>query len=118
MSDKVEGKTITKKDLILRIADTMGIKRNLSRDIVQTFLDEITDELAAGNRIELRDFGIFEVRTRRRRQARNPKTGESVQVPPKRIVSIKPGKKMKQIIEASTRQNHDSNPPPNPAAGS
>jgi len=100
MGSRVGGQTITKKDLVLRISDITGQKQSVTRDIIQHFIDEITHELAEGNRLELRDFGVFEVRARRSRRARNPKTGAQVEVPPKRIVTIKPGKKMKEKINA------------------
>ncbi|MCK6440832.1 MAG: integration host factor subunit beta [Planctomycetes bacterium] len=98
MAEKIDGNTVTKKDLVLRIAESTGHKQSVTRVIIQEFIDEIIGELASGNRLELRDFGVFEVRFRHPRQARNPKTGEQVQVPPKRVVTIKPGKKMKDII--------------------
>lgn len=98
MASRVRGSTITKKDLILRISEATGQKQTVTRDIIRQFIDEITDELAQGNRLELRDFGVFEVRARRSRRARNPKTGAHIEVPPKRVVTIKPGKKMKEKI--------------------
>ena len=101
MAQKISGKTITKKDLILRVADITGQRQSVARDIIQSFIDEIVAELVSGNRLELRDFGVFEVRRREPRKARNPKTGAQVQVPPKRIVTIKPGKLMKERINAA-----------------
>ncbi len=98
MAKKIAGQTITKKDLVLRVAEKSGLKQAVVRDTVQSFIDEIIKELVAGNRLELRDFGVFEVRSRQPRQARNPKTGVQVQVPSKRVVTIKPGKKMKELI--------------------
>jgi len=98
MAQKIDGRTITKRDLVFRIASNSKLKQAMVRDIVQAFIDEIIGELAIGNRIELRDFGVFEVRIRHQRKARNPKTGQQVDVPPKRIVTIKAGKKMKDLI--------------------
>lgn len=95
MSDK---STITKKELVLRIAERTEQKQTVTRDIIQMFIDEVISELAQGNRLELRDFGVFEVKIRKARKARNPKTGAEVQVPEKRVVTIKPGKKMKDEI--------------------
>jgi integration host factor subunit beta len=92
------GSTVTKKDLVLRIADATGQPQSIARDLVQRFIDEIIVELAQGNRVELRDFGVFEVRVRRGRRARNPKTGAPIDVPSKRSVIIKAGKKMKDQI--------------------
>jgi len=91
-------RTITKKELVLRIAEQTHQKQTVTRDIIQLFIDEVITELARGNRLELRDFGVFEVKVRKARKARNPKTGDEVRVPEKRVVTIKPGKKMKEQI--------------------
>lgn len=91
-------RTITKKELVLRIAEKTHQKQTVTRDIIQLFIDEVINELARGNRLELRDFGVFEVKVRKSRKARNPKTGAEVRVPEKRVVTIKPGKKMKEEI--------------------
>ncbi|KAA0211095.1 integration host factor subunit beta [bacterium] len=115
-------RTITKKELVLRIAERTQQKQTITRDIIQLFIDEVIHELASGNRMELRDFGVFEVKTRRARKARNPKTGQEVRVPEKRVVSIKPGKKMKELInrlaaEREAAQNAQAASPPQPASG-
>jgi integration host factor subunit beta len=73
--------TITKKALIDRIAENTQAKRVVVKRIVQSFLDEIINELAEDNRLEFRDFGVFETRTRAARVAQNPKTLQRVQVP-------------------------------------
>lgn len=91
-------RTITKKELVLRIAEKTQQKQTITRDIIQMFIDDVIHELARGNRLELRDFGVFEVKVRKARKARNPKTGAEVRVPEKRVVTIKPGKKMKEEI--------------------
>lgn len=88
--------TVTKKDLIDRIADQTGTKRVVVKRIVQSFLDEIIKELGKGNRLEFRDFGVFECKVRAARIAQNPKTLERVQVPEKRTVKFKIGRMMKQ----------------------
>lgn len=90
--------TITKKELIDRIAEETQAKRILVKRVVQSFLDEIVDELARGNRLEFRDFGIFETRTRSSRIAQNPKTLERVQVPSKRSIKFKMGRLMKSRL--------------------
>jgi len=87
--------TITKKELIDRIAETTQAKRVMVKRVVQSFLDEIVMELSQDNRLEFRDFGIFETRTRSSRTAQNPKTLERVQVPSKRSVKFKMGRMMK-----------------------
>jgi integration host factor subunit beta len=90
--------TITKKELIDRIAESTQAKRIVVKRIVQTFLDEVVDELAKENRLEFRDFGVFETRTRAARVAQNPKTLEQVQVPSKKTVKFKMGRLMKQKL--------------------
>lgn len=91
-------KTITKKDLVDRIADATGQKRVLVKRIIQNFLEEIVDELGRGNRLEFRDFGVFELRDRAARIAQNPKTMEKVRVPSKRTVKFKVGRLMKERL--------------------
>ena len=90
--------TITKKELIDRIAEATQAKRVVVKRIVQSFLDEIINELATDNRLEFRDFGVFETRIRSSRVAQNPKTLERVHVPPKRSVKFKMGRLMKEKL--------------------
>ena len=87
--------TVTKKEMVDRIADQTKSKRVVVKQIVQSFLDEIIAELGQGNRLEFRDFGVFETKMRAARTAQNPKTLERVQVPPKRTVKFKVGRLMK-----------------------
>ena len=87
--------TVTKMELVDRIADQTKSKRVVVKQIVQDFLDEIIDELGRGNRLEFRDFGVFEVKSRAARIAQNPKTLQRVHVPPKRTVKFKSGRLMK-----------------------
>ena len=91
--------TVTKKELVDRIADATLGKHVQVKKVVQGFLDEIIEELAKGNRLEFRDFGVFEVRHRAARVAQNPKTLERVQVPAKRTVRFKAGRLMKQKLQ-------------------
>jgi integration host factor subunit beta len=90
--------TITKKDLIDRIADKTGNKRVVVKRIIQSFLDDIVEELGRGNRLEFRDFGVFESKVRQARVAQNPKTLERVEVPEKRTVKFKVGRVMKMKL--------------------
>ena len=90
--------TITKKELIDRIAEQTQAKRVVVKRVVQSFLDEIISELSRSNRLEFRDFGVFEVRTREARVAQNPKTLERVKVPAKRTVKFKMGRLMKEKL--------------------
>lgn len=92
--------TITKKELIDRIADSTQAKRVVVKRIIQSFLDEIVSELASDNRLEFRDFGVFETRNRTARVAQNPKTLERVKVPSKRSVKFKMGRMMKEKLAA------------------
>src|SRR6266536_1792812 len=87
--------TITKKELIDRIADGTGHRRVQVKKVVQQFLDEIINELGKGNRLEFRDFGVFETKIRKARKAQNPKTLEPVDVLEKRTVKFKVGRLMK-----------------------
>src|SRR5437667_12767566 len=90
--------TITKKELIDRIADAAQQRRVQVKKVVQHFLDEIINELGKGNRLEFRDFGVFETKVRKDRKAQNPKTLEPVDVPEKRTVKFKVGRLMRQRL--------------------
>jgi integration host factor subunit beta len=94
--------TITKKELIDRIADRTGQRRIQVKRVVQQFLDEIIAELGKSNRLEFRDFGVFETKLRKARKAQNPKTLEPVEVPEKRTVKFKVGRLMKQKLAGMT----------------
>jgi len=87
--------TITKKELVDRITESTQAKRPLVKATVQNFLDEVIAELAKGNRLEFRDFGVFETKTRAARTAQNPKTLEQVHVSAKRTVKFKMGRLMR-----------------------
>src|SRR5258706_8915278 len=91
--------TITKKELIDRIADGTGHRRVQVKRVTQQFLDEIITELGRGNRLEFRDFGVFESKQRAARVAQNPKTMERVPVPSKRTVKFKVGRMMKLKLQ-------------------
>ena len=91
--------TVTKKELVDRIAERTGAKHVLVKKIIQSFLDEIIEELSHGNRLEFRDFGVFEARQRAARTAQNPKTLQRVNVPAKRTVRFKLGRLMKEKLQ-------------------
>ena len=91
--------TVTKKELVDRIADQTGAKHVLVKKVIQGFLDEIIEELTRGNRLEFRDFGVFEARQRAARVGQNPKTLERVDVPAKRTVRFKLGRLMKEKLQ-------------------
>jgi integration host factor subunit beta len=94
--------TITKKELIDRIADGTHNRRVQVKKVVQQFLDEVIAELGKGNRLEFRDFGVFETKIRKARKAQNPKTLEPVEVPERRTVKFKVGRLMKQKLADMT----------------
>lgn len=93
-----ECRTITKKELVNRIADESGQTKVIVKEILQKFLDEIIRELSVGNRLEFREFGVFEVRERAARKAQNPRTLEKVFVPAKRVVKFKVGRTMRERV--------------------
>ncbi len=90
--------TVTKKELIDRIADREGCKRTLAKRVIQAFLDSVVDELVDGNRLEFRDFGVFETKVRAPREAQNPKTLEKVPVPERRCVKFKVGRILRERL--------------------
>ena len=100
--------TVTKKELVDRIAEESGQKRVVVKRVVQGFLDEIISELGHGNRLEFRDFGVFETKQRAARMAQNPKTLERVHVPPKRTVKFKVGRLMKQKLQEGMEADRGS----------
>jgi integration host factor subunit beta len=99
--------TITKKELVDRIAENTRTKRLIVKPVIQSFLDEIISELVKNNRLEFRDFGVFEPRVRAARRARNPKTQQEVGVPAGRVVRFKAGRLMKQKISPPKPQEND-----------
>ena len=90
--------TVTKKELVDRIAGQTGNKRVLVKSVIQSLLNEMISELGRGNRLEFRDFAVFETKVRPARLAQNPKTLQPVHVPPKRVVRFKLGRLMKKTL--------------------
>ena len=90
--------TTTKKELVNQIADQTGQTKVIVKDIIQRFLDCIIEELAEGNRLEFREFGVFDIKRRPARKAQNPRTLEKVDVPPKRVVKFKVGRLMRERV--------------------
>ncbi len=99
--------TITKKELIDRVADSTLLKRVQAKKVIQTFLDEVVTELGKGNRLEFRDFGVFETKVRKARKAQNPKTLEPVSVPEKRTVKFKVGRMMRARLAKMSGASFD-----------
>ena len=96
----------TKKDLIDRIAETTGTKQSLVKKVVEQFCEQIIAELVRGNRLEFRDFGVFETRTTPARMARNPRTSSKIHVPAKRRVVFKLGRLTRERINPNGRSKH------------
>ncbi len=91
---------MTKKEIVKQISERIGLTQLKTKEIVQLTFDAIVDTLlnTKEHRIELRNFGVFEVKRRKARKARNPRTGERVDVPPKNVVTFKPGKEMEERV--------------------
>jgi nucleoid DNA-binding protein len=94
---------MTKKDMAKAIADEMGLTQLQVKQIVQRVFNGIVDTLVEEGRIELRNFGVFEVKKRKARPARNPRTGEQLVVPAKTVVTFKPGREMEEKVRRSHR---------------
>ena len=91
--------TLTKRDLVMRIADDTGISQQDVLKVVQKTLDLLSETLASGQKIELRNFGVFEVKTRKARVGRNPNNpGTDVPIPERSVVKFKPGKEMRAAV--------------------
>src|SRR3954466_1436896 len=89
---------MTKKEIVKQISEELGLTQLKTKEIVQKTFDAIVDTLIREKRIELRNFGVFEVKRRKARKARNPRTGEKVDVEPKNVVTFKPGKEMEERV--------------------
>jgi nucleoid DNA-binding protein len=87
---------MTKKDIVIKISDATGIKQVDVKKVVQKTFDCIVDSLTLGEKVELRNFGVFKLKERRARTGRNPRTGQTVPVPPRKVVVFKAGLEMKK----------------------
>jgi nucleoid DNA-binding protein len=90
---------MTKKDIVLKISDESGIKQIDVKKVVQKTFDYIIDAMVRGEKVELRNFGVFKIKQRRGRTGRNPRTGQTVPVPPRKVAIFKPGLEMKKKIK-------------------
>ncbi len=88
-----------KRDIVLKISQETRIKQGIVKQIVQRTFDTVFEALKSGKRIELRNFGVFQVKKRKKRIGRNPKTGEVIPVPERLTVVFKPGLEMKKTIK-------------------
>ncbi len=95
---------MTKKEIVRTISEEIGLTQLKTKEIVQKTFDAIVETLVEDGRIELRNFGVFEVKRRAPRKARNPRTGEKVDVAEKFVVTFKPGKEMEQRVRELERQ--------------
>ncbi len=98
------GAVVTKKDIVKAISEHIGMTQLKTKEIVQKTFDAIIDTLVREKRIELRNFGVFEVKKRAARKARNPRTGTRVDVPEKYVVTFKPGKEMEERVRQLERK--------------
>jgi nucleoid DNA-binding protein len=89
---------VTKKEIVRTISEEIGLTQLKTKEIVQKTFDAIVETLVEDGRIELRNFGVFEVKQRAARKARNPRTGQRVDVPAKYVVTFKPGKEMEERV--------------------
>ena len=103
---------MTKKEIVRTISDEIGLTQLKTKEIVQKTFDAIIDALSTEGRIELRNFGVFEVKKRAARKARNPRTGDQVEVPEKYVVTFKPGKEMEARVTQLLQENRESNESP------
>ena len=109
--------TVTKKDLARAVADSIGCKNNLTLQMVDSLFEAMRDTLIEGNRIEIRGFGVLEVKdTKPKPAARNPRTGEVVYVPARRKTHFKPGKQLKEALHGTHPQGGDGSEGPSAEA--
>lgn len=99
-----ENQVVTKKEIVRTISEEIGLTQLKTKEIVQKTFDAIVETLVEDGRIELRNFGVFEVKRRAPRKARNPRTGDKVEVPEKFVVTFKPGKEMEERVRELERQ--------------
>lgn len=99
-----ESCVVTKKEIVKTISEEIGLTQLKTKEIVQKTFDAIVETLVEEGRIELRNFGVFEVKKRAARKARNPRTGQRVDVPEKFVVTFKPGKEMEERVKQLERE--------------
>lgn len=111
---------MTKKEIVKTISEEIGLTQLKTKEIVQKTFDAIVETLVEDGRIELRNFGVFEVKERAARKARNPRTGDKVLVPKKYVVTFKPGKEMEERVKQIGERGHqpESTAPPHSSAPS
>ena len=102
---------MTKRELVIQVAEKLGMTQHEVASVIQTMFDTVTETLVEGNRLEIRNFGVFEVKQRDARIGRNPRTGVEVPIPQKSVAFFKPGKVLKQMVqnESSTIDSTSGN---------
>ena len=98
---------MTRKEIVRSISEDLGLTQLKTKQIVQKVFEAILNTLVEEGRVELRNFGVFEVKRRAPRRGRNPRTGEKVSVPEKSVVTFKPGQTMQQRVEAAGNADGD-----------
>lgn len=99
--------TMTKRELVIKVSNKLGMPQTDVAKIIEGAFQAISRSLASGERWELRDFGVFEVKTRASRIGRNPRTGDQVPVPERKVVTFRPGKRMKELISGVPESEDD-----------
>ena len=107
--------TMTKRELVMLVANRLGMTQSDVSRIIEGTFETITKSLSEGHRWELRDFGVFEVKSRASRIGRNPRTGEQVPVSERKVVTFRPGKRMKEMVSGGSSE---SGPATDPGADS
>jgi len=104
---------MTKRDIVVRISNETGLVQQQVLDVVQKTLDYIAEAVAQGKKVELRNFGVFEVKVRKARIGRNPNApAADVRIPPRAVVKFKPGKEMREAVLRLTPGDSAAAPPP------
>lgn len=99
-SDSQNSESLTKADLAERLYEELGFNKREAKELVESFFDEIRDALEAKEQVKLSGFGNFELREKKERPGRNPKTGEEIPITARRVVTFRPGQKLKVRVEA------------------
>ena len=106
LGDKMSNKTLTRMDLTEAVFREVGLSRNDSSALVDSVLEHVSNALAAGEQVKISSFGTFSVRDKKARIGRNPKTGEEVQISPRRVLTFRPSHLMKErVAEGNRRQD-------------
>ena len=99
-SDKISSESLTKADLAEKLYEELGFNKREAKEIVELFFDEIRDSLESNEQVKLSGFGNFDLRDKKQRPGRNPKTGEEIPITARRVVTFRPGQKLKARVEA------------------